>query len=94
MSDAHPCRVEDPVNTSTETSSTEAVEQPPIGGFCDGCGHFAGRHDEQGCHFDRPDPEPDCACPALRWQGRDWPRPWLPAPDGLRTEPLGSNTTR
>lgn len=73
---------------------TDSVEQPPIGGFCDRCGHFAGRHDEQGCHFDRADPDPGCDCPALRWQGHDWTRPWLPAPDGLRTEPLDSNTDR
>jgi hypothetical protein len=59
-------------------------EQPyGPGAMCDHCGHFAARHDEDGCHFDRPDPEDDCGCPVMRWLDVDWPRPWLPAPDGL-----------
>lgn len=71
----------------TTPGDGSSVEQPPIGGFCEGCGHFAGRHDEQGCHFDRPDPQPDCDCTGLLWLGRTWPRPWLPAPDGLTRQP-------
>lgn len=67
--------------TATTLASNEV--QPHVGGFCEGCGHFAGRHDEQGCHFDRPDPAADCACPVMTWEGREWPRPWLPFPDGM-----------
>lgn len=62
--------------------------QPPIGGTCDTCGHFAARHDEDGCHFDRPNPKPDCDCTVMRWVDHEWPRPWLSAPDGLH--PIGA----
>ena len=62
-----------------------APEQPPIGGFCDDCGHFAARHDELGCHFPRPATNP-CDCAGMQWQGVRWPRPWMPAPDGLTKE--------
>ncbi len=51
------------------------------GAFCESCGHFAGRHDEQGCHFDRHNAS-DCTCLLMVWDGVEWPRPWLPAPDG------------
>jgi hypothetical protein len=54
------------------------------GAFCDSCGHVAARHNQDGCHFDRPAPKPDCACKVMRWQGADWPRPWLPWPEGGR----------
>jgi hypothetical protein len=72
------------------------IEQPPIGGICDECGHFAGRHDEAGCHG--VDPAKGCrfgegssqevyvACDGMKWQGRTWPRPWLPYPEGLQKE--------
>lgn len=57
-------------------------EQPPIGGFCDTCGHYAARHDESGCHG--TDPAKGCVygdkqgrpCTVMRWAGVDWPRPW------------------
>ena len=57
------------------------TEQPPIGGFCDTCGHFAGRHGPDGCGF--PKPSGPCPCLVMTWQGTAWPRPWLPAPDGM-----------
>ena len=60
-------------------------EQPPIGGFCDRCGHMAVRHDQDGCQFPRPADNP-CKCRGMRWLGKTWPRPWLPAPDGLTKE--------
>lgn len=82
------------LNNPDTPAAPEALpepEQPPIGGFCEGCGHFAGRHDETGCHFDRPDPQPDCDCTAMLWQDRTWPRPWLPAPAGLiAVDPAGA----
>lgn len=54
-------------------------EQPPIGGFCEECGHFAGRHGVDGCTgIENP-----CACTGMLWQGVRWPRPWLAAPEGL-----------
>lgn len=53
-----------------------APEQPPVGGFCQTCGHFAFRHDEHGCHFPRDVPNAPCACRVMRWQGTEWPRPW------------------
>lgn len=64
---------------------TEA-EQPPIGGFCDTCGHYAARHDEGGCHG--TDPQVGCRfgkgatkknpipCSVMMWDGVAWPRPW------------------
>ena len=58
---------------------SDEADQPPIGGFCSDCGHFAGRHDEEGCHW----PGYDCGCPAMRWNDLRWPRPWLAAPEGL-----------
>lgn len=65
---------------------TEAVaavlEQPPIGGLCEECGHLAGRHRGERCHFPRHVDNP-CTCAGMLWLGRRWPRPWLPAPDGL-----------
>lgn len=57
--------------------------QPEMGGFCGRCGHFAARHDEEGCAF--PSEEP-CPCRVMQWDGYQWPRPWLPAPEGLRRE--------
>ncbi len=59
-------------------------EQPPIGGFCDECGDFAARHDELGCQFPRFDANlAPCACSGMLWLDVRWPRPWLPAPEGL-----------
>ncbi len=71
---------------------TPPPEQPPLGGFCDDCGHFAGRHGVGGCALARSpgavsllgDPLPErCTCPGMLWLGVRWPRPWLPAPAGL-----------
>jgi hypothetical protein len=67
-----------------DTSSTP--EQPPPGGLCDTCGHFALRHDERGCNFPRPKEHP-CECKVFAWQGSRWPRPWLAASSG-GMEPL------
>jgi hypothetical protein len=55
-------------------------EQPyGPGAMCDECGHFAGRHDEDGCTgVSKP-----CTCAGMLWLGTRWPRPWLPAPEGL-----------
>jgi hypothetical protein len=62
--------------------SAAAPEQPyGPGAICDDCGHFAERHDPQGCHFPRPDAA--CCCAGMLWLGTRWPRPWLPAPEGL-----------
>lgn len=64
-------------------------EQPPIGGTCEDCGHYAGRHGGfhvnggAGCAFPRADPDNPCDCTGMVWQGVVWPRPWLPAPEGL-----------
>ena len=64
------------------------TEQPPIGGFCDDCGHFAARHGEEGCDTSdlvkRGIRTKLCNCVAMKWRGRQWPRPWLPAPEGLK----------
>jgi len=72
-------------------------EQPyGPGALCDDCGHMAARHDESGCHG--VNPEVGCQyggrgthnrpqrCKGMLWQGTRWPRPWLPAPDGLTTK--------
>lgn len=71
----------------------EPPEQPyGPGAFCEDCGHFACRHDMEGCSFPREwrggersptETFKDCHCEAMLWQGVRWPRPWLPAPDGL-----------
>lgn len=65
------------------------------GAICDDCGHFAARHGEDGCAGVVP--ETGCRfgeggteanpkkCEGFLWQGRRWPRPWLPAPEGLTT---------
>jgi hypothetical protein len=53
--------------------------QPHVGGFCEDCGHFAGRHDSDGCHWDGY----ECGCPGMKWHDLRWFRPWLPAPEGL-----------
>lgn len=64
------------------------------GALCDECGHFAGRHGEDGCAG--VDPKYGCRfgrggterhpvkCGGFKWQGQTWPRPWLAAPEGLR----------
>jgi hypothetical protein len=56
----------------------EKPEQPPVGGFCETCGHFAARHDEKRCHFPRPADKDPCDCPSMRWLGVEWPMPWDP----------------
>jgi hypothetical protein len=69
----------------TTEPSTEQPYGP--GGICDECGHFAGRHAEDGC--DTADlvlagiRKKPCKCKGMLWLGVRWPRPWLPAPDGL-----------
>lgn len=63
--------------------ANQTPEQPPIGGFCDSCGHFAARHNEQGCHFPYEEGAVVCDCPVMVWQEIEWPRPWHPAPRGL-----------
>jgi hypothetical protein len=58
----------------------ELPEQPyGPGAMCDDCGHFAGRHNEDGC----PGINNGCDCAGMLWLGTRWPRPWLPAPEGL-----------
>jgi hypothetical protein len=49
------------------------------GAVCETCGHFAERHDADGCHW----PDRHCDCRVMRWEAVSWPRPWLPAPEGL-----------
>lgn len=66
------------------TSVTDRTpRQPDVGSFCGRCGHFAGRHGLDGCAF--PSDEP-CTCRVMQWDGYQWPRPWLPAMEGLRRE--------
>jgi hypothetical protein len=56
-------------------------EQPyGPGAICEDCGHFGGRHDENGCDAKWAGP---CNCAGMLWLGHRWPRPWLPAPEGL-----------
>lgn len=66
----------------TSVNEDRMPVQPPIGGFCGRCGHFAARHDQNGCSGLK---EP-CNCTLMQWGGYLWPRPWLPAPEGLRAE--------
>jgi hypothetical protein len=59
-------------------------EQPyGPGALCEECGHFACRHNPEGCQFPRPADDP-CRCSGMLWHGVRWPRPWLAAPAGLR----------
>lgn len=61
--------------------TSEGPEQPyGPGAICEACGHFAERHAPapSGCGGIK-----GCDCTAMLWQGVRWPRPWLPAPDGL-----------
>lgn len=51
------------------------------GAFCDECGHFAARHDPEGCSGVRG----PCKCGGMLWEGLRWPRPWLMAPEGLQS---------
>lgn len=68
---------------------TQAAPEQPYGpgAFCDTCGHFAARHGEDGCLFPggckhgKVEGQP---CTVMTWQGIEWPRPWLPAPEGLK----------
>jgi len=58
------------------------------GAICEDCGHFAARHDEDGCHG--VDPAVGCRwgkggtktspkkCTAMLWKGTRWARPWDP----------------
>lgn len=59
------------------------IGPPPYGpgALCQTCGHFAARHDGQGCHgvdrakgcrFGNKQGDP---CPVMRWNNRDWPDP-------------------
>lgn len=69
-------------------------EQPHVGGFCEDCGHYAYRHSPDGCiGVNRPrdgrlESESTCRCAGMLWMGVRWPRPWLPAPEGLLPEEL------
>lgn len=64
---------------TTIENDADLPEQPPIGGFCGDCGHLAARHNERGC----PGVNSACQCRGMLWNGVRWPRPWLPAPEGL-----------
>ena len=71
------------------TANEVKIEQPyGPGAMCEHCGHFACRHDMDGCSFERAwrgGSENDvCDCKAMLWFGVCWPHPWLPAPEGLR----------
>lgn len=57
------------------------ADQPPPGGTCDDCGHFALRHNENGCDFPRKE-KPPCQCEGFLWNGNRWPRPWRAANAG------------
>jgi hypothetical protein len=62
--------------------------EPPYGpgAICETCGHFASRHDKDGCHG--VDPEVGCRygkrgtdkhpvqCKVFLWQGLKYPEPW------------------
>lgn len=61
-------------------------EQPEPGSICDECGHFALRHNQDGCHFPRKK-GPPCDCQGFSWLGNRWPRPWLAASAGGMTPP-------
>lgn len=67
------------------TEPEEKMPEQPYGpgAFCGTCGHFAGRHGPDGCSGI----EGPCKsrCEAMQWNGYKWPRPWLPAPEGLRS---------
>lgn len=65
-----------------EEPTPRVPRQPDIGGFCDDCGHLAARHDTDGCSGIKR----ACRCKVMQWDGYKWPRPWLPAPEGLRSE--------
>jgi hypothetical protein len=62
-------------------------EQPyGPGAICAQCGHFAGRHDQTGCSGVKK----TCDCVGMLWMGLRWPRPWLPAPEGMMTGEEGT----
>jgi murein endopeptidase len=73
----------------------ETPPEPPTDkSYCETCGHLSTHHDEAGCSMNSrlpaverqstvPVPDP-CDCAVMSWFGREWPRPWLPAPEGLR----------
>lgn len=44
------------------------MNPPPIGGFCEDCGHLAGRHHNNQCLW----PENRCTCTGMLWQGVRW----------------------
>lgn len=63
---------------------TEGPEQPyGPGAICDRCGHFASRHDQDGCRGVTRGCAYGCADKPFLWRGAEWPRPWLPTPEGL-----------
>lgn len=67
-------------------NDTKPLQPYGPGAFCDECGHFAARHDQEGCSGvpgSGPGRGP-CKCAGMLWGGTRWPRPWLAAPDGLR----------
>jgi hypothetical protein len=69
---------------------TETEQPYGPGGFCERCGHFAGRHSEGGCDtsdlVERGIRKKPCPCKGMKWLGQTWYRPWLPAPEGLKKE--------
>jgi hypothetical protein len=73
-------RIEEMGGHAADCPLAAGPEQPyGPGAICEDCGHFAGRHREQGC----PGVSGHCDCPAMQWLGVRWPRPWLSAPEGL-----------
>lgn len=71
-------------------------EQPAPLGICATCGHFAIRHGPDGCtgvpsaagtdvpcRYGAGDDGPEIPCTMFMWNGNAWPRPWMPAPEGL-----------
>jgi hypothetical protein len=61
-------------------------EQPyGPGAVCDDCGHWAARHNSQGCDTTdlvaRGIRKKPCDCPAFLWKGTRWSEP--SRPDGI-----------
>src|SRR5690348_9617743 len=62
-------------------------QEPPYGpgAICEDCGHWAGRHDSDGCHCDdlieKGIISEPCPRPAMLWNGERWADPSLPSHD-------------
>lgn len=61
---------------------TGPVQPYGPGAICDECGHFAERHQPAYCSG-VPFGHEACACAGMLWLRVRWPRPYLPAPEGL-----------